>query len=82
MNVGYRRKIDDKLSLLVTGQNILDSARQEVVINTPAFRDRLKFKVRGRAVLLGIAYNFGQGNNRRTQPQGFDFDPSAGSVGQ
>jgi outer membrane receptor protein involved in Fe transport len=82
VNVGYRRKIDDKLSLLVTGQNIFDSARQEIVINTPAFRDRLKFKVRGRAVLFGLAYNFGQGNSRRPQPQGFDFDPSAGSVGQ
>lgn len=82
VNIGYRRKIDDKLSLLVTGQNIFDSARQEVVINTPAFEDHLKFKVRGRALLFGLAYNFGQGTNRRPQPQGFDFDPSAGSVGQ
>ncbi|GAA3996232.1 TonB-dependent receptor domain-containing protein [Sphingomonas humi] len=82
LNVGYRRKIDDKLSLLVTGQNILDSARQDVVVRTPAFRDRLEFKVRGRAVLFGFAYSFGQGGNKKPQPQGFDFDPSAGSVSQ
>jgi outer membrane receptor protein involved in Fe transport len=82
VNVGYRRKINDQLSLLVTGQNILDSARQEIVIRTPSFRDRLKFKVRGRAVLLGLAYNFGQGNGRKRQDDRFDFDPSAGSVGQ
>ena len=59
-----------------------DSARQEIVIRTPSFRDRLKFEVRGRAVLLGFAYNFGQGNSRRPQQNNFDFDPSAGSVGQ
>jgi hypothetical protein len=82
VNVGYRRKVNEQLSLLVTGQNILDSARQEIVIRTPNFRDRLKFEVKGRAILLGLAYNFGQGTGRRRQDQGFDFDPSAGSVGQ
>nr|WP_314442733.1 TonB-dependent receptor [uncultured Sphingomonas sp.] len=82
VNVGYRRKVSEQLSLLVTGQNILDSARQEIVIRTPNFRDKLKFEVRGRAVLLGLAYNFGQGNGRRRQDDRFDFDPSAGSVGQ
>ena len=82
VNVGYRRKINDQLSLLVTGQNILDSAKQEIVIRTPAFRDRLEFRVRGRAVLLGLAYNFGQGNGRKRQDDRFDFDPGAGSVGQ
>lgn len=81
INVGYRRKINDQLSLLVTGQNILDSARQEIVIRTPSFRDRLKFEVKGRSIMFGLAYNFGQGNNRRRQ-DGFDFDPSAGSVPQ
>lgn len=82
VNVGYRRKVNDQLSLLLTGQNILDSAKQEVVIRTPAFRDKLKFEVRGRAVLVGLAYNFGQGNGKRRQDDRFDFDPSAGSVGQ
>jgi outer membrane receptor protein involved in Fe transport len=82
VNLGYRRKIDEQLSLLVTGQNILDSARQEIVIRTPTFRDRLKFEVRGRALLFGLAYNFGQGNSRRRPDQGFDFDPGAQSVGQ
>jgi outer membrane receptor protein involved in Fe transport len=82
VNLGYRRKVNDKFSLLMTGQNILDSAMQEVVIRTPAFRDRLKFEVKGRALLFGLAYNFGQGNGRRRPDQGFDFDPSAGSVGQ
>jgi hypothetical protein len=80
LNFGYRRKVNEQLSLLLTGQNILDSARQEIVFTTPSFRDRLKFEVRGRALMFGLAYNFGQG--RRKPDQGFDFDPSAGSVGQ
>jgi outer membrane receptor protein involved in Fe transport len=82
VNLGYRRKLNEQLSLLVTGQNIFDSARQEIVLRSPSFRDRLKFEVRGRALLFGFAFNFGQGNNRRPQNQGFDFDPSAGSVSQ
>jgi outer membrane receptor protein involved in Fe transport len=82
LNLGYRRKINDQLSLLVTGQNILDTARQEIVIRTPTFRDRLDLKVRARSVMLGLSYNFGGTSGRRRPDQGFDFDPGASSVGQ
>jgi outer membrane receptor protein involved in Fe transport len=82
LNLGYRRKINDQLSLLVTGQNILDSARQEVVIRTPTFRDRLDLKVRARSVMLGLSYNFGGNGGRRRPDQGFEFDPGATSAAQ
>ena len=82
VNFGYRRKVDEQLSLLVTGQNILDSASQKVVIRTPSFRDRVDFKVRARAVFVGLSYNFGGNSGRRRPDQGFDFDPGATSVGQ
>ncbi|WP_300972858.1 TonB-dependent receptor [Sphingomonas sp. LHG3406-1] len=81
VNLGYRRKIDDQLSLLLTGQDILGTARQKVVIRTPTVRDELDFKVGARAFFVGLAYNFG-GNGRRRQDERFDFDPSATSVGQ
>lgn len=81
VNLGYRRKINDQLSLLLSGQDILGTARQEVVIRTPAVQDRLDFKVGARAVFLGLTYNFG-GTSRRRQDERFDFDPSATSVGQ
>lgn len=81
VNLGYRRKINDKFSLLVTGQDILGTARQKVVIKTPTLRDRLDFKVNARALFLGLSWNFG-GNGRRRQDERFDFDPGATSVGQ
>ncbi|GAA4010902.1 TonB-dependent receptor [Sphingomonas swuensis] len=81
VNLGYRRKINDKLSLLVTGQDVLGTARQKVVIRTPSLRDELDFKVNSRALFLGLTYNFG-GSSAKKRPEGFDFDPSATSVGQ
>jgi outer membrane receptor protein involved in Fe transport len=82
VNFGYRRKINDRISLLLTGQNVLDTAKQVVVIRTPLLRDRLEQKVQGRLIMAGISWNFGGTSNRRRPDQGFDFDPSATSVGQ
>jgi outer membrane receptor protein involved in Fe transport len=82
LNFGYRRKINDRFSLLLTGQNVLDTARQVVVIRTPVLRDRLEQKVQGRLIMAGFSWNFGGTSNRRRPDQGFDFDPSATSVAQ
>lgn len=49
VNVGCRRKIDQRLSLTFTGQNILDTMRQETVIDTPILRDLIRQKGRGRS---------------------------------
>jgi outer membrane receptor protein involved in Fe transport len=81
VNLGYRHKINEQMSLSLTGQDIFGTARQKVVIRTPFVRDELMFKVGARAFFLGLTYNFG-GNGRRRQDERFDFDPSATSVGQ
>lgn len=73
VNLGYRRKVDDKLSLLLTGQDVLDSARQVTVFETPALRDRFTQRGTGRIVLLGLVYNLGgQGGRKKPEPA-FDF---------
>ena len=82
VNAGYRRKVNERFSLLLTGQNIFDTAKQEVVIRTPLLRDRLEQRVRGRVILAGLSYNFGGTSNRKRQDPAFDFDPGATSVGQ
>jgi outer membrane receptor protein involved in Fe transport len=82
VNVGYRRKVNDKLSLLMTGQNVLDTAKRTIVIRTPILRDRLEQRVRGRVIQFGLSYNFGGTSNKRRQDPAFDFDPSATAVGQ
>ena len=81
LNLGYRRKVSDKLSLLLTGQNLLDSLRQVTVIEGADFRDRFVGSGPGRTVLAGIVLNFGTGNRRR-QNDGIDFDSGAGNVPQ
>jgi outer membrane receptor protein involved in Fe transport len=82
LNLGYRRKVNDKLSLLVTGQNVLDSAKQVSVFETPTLRDRVEQKGPGRIVLFGLTYNIGgQGPRKRPEPA-FDFSPGSGETPQ
>lgn len=78
LNLGYRRKVNDRLSLLVTGQDVLSSAKQIVVFDTPALRDRFEQRGIGRVVLVGLTYNLGDQNpKRRPEPQ-FDFQQGGG----
>jgi outer membrane receptor protein involved in Fe transport len=73
LNLGYRRKVNDRLSLLVTAQDVLDSARQEVVFETPDLRDRVEQRGPGRIVFFGITYNLRGSTGRQRQEPGFDF---------
>ena len=73
LNLGYRRKVNDRLSLLVTGQNVLDTARQVVVFETPLLRDRLVQKGTGRIFLFGLTYNLGGQTGKRRPEPGFEF---------
>jgi outer membrane receptor protein involved in Fe transport len=78
LNLGYRRKVDDRLSLLVTAQDVLESARQEIVFETPDLRDRIEQRGPGRIVFFGISYNLQGTTGRQRQEPGFDFQPPAG----
>jgi outer membrane receptor protein involved in Fe transport len=83
LNLGYRRKVNDKLSLLVTAQNILDSARQVTVFDTPTLRERTTQRGMGRIVLFGATYTFGGETGRKRQEPAFEFQqPGAGDVPQ
>lgn len=73
LNLGYRRKLNDRFSLMLTAQNVLDSARQVTFIETPTLRDRFEQRGAGRILLFGVTYTLGQSNRRRNEP-GFDFD--------
>ncbi|HEX8642567.1 MAG TPA: TonB-dependent receptor [Allosphingosinicella sp.] len=77
LNFGYRRKVNDRLSLLVTAQDVLDSGRQEIVFDTPDLRDRVEQRGPGRIVLFGISYNLQGTPGRQRQEPGFDFQQPA-----
>ena len=72
LNLGYRRKFNDRLSALITGQNVLDTARQVTLFESPTLRDRIRQHGAGRILLVGLAWNIGGASKKRPEP-GFDF---------
>lgn len=74
LNIGYRRKLTDKLSLNVTGRDVLNSFSNDTVFETPQFRERFEQDIRLRAFYIGLSYSFGSGPRR--QPEQFDFSTS------
>jgi len=82
LNFGYRRKIDERLSLVLSAQNVLDSFKDKVRIDTPAFRERNERNFLQPAVFVGFIYNLGgaaQGA-RRPEPT-FDFEQGGAPPG-
>ncbi|WP_184722518.1 outer membrane beta-barrel family protein [Caulobacter sp.] len=76
LNLGYRRKVNDKLSFVVTAQDALDWFQDVTITDTPALRDRQRRSANVRSVFFGFSYAFGGGKPR---PEQFDF--SAGGPG-
>jgi outer membrane receptor protein involved in Fe transport len=70
VNLGYRHKFDNKLSGVVTVQDIFALSKFDSLIDTPAFRERTIGAPKNRAVFVGVSYAFGGGKPR---DQGFDF---------
>lgn len=77
LNLGYRRKLTEKLSLNVTARDILNTFSTTTIYETPAFREELDQDIRLRAFYIGLSYAFGSGPRR--QPEQFDF--STGPTG-
>jgi len=70
VNLGYRHKFDDRLSAVVTVQDLFSTIRFKQVIDTPTLREKLIFAPQNRGVFVGFTYAFGGGKAR---DQGFDF---------
>jgi outer membrane receptor protein involved in Fe transport len=59
VNLGWRHKLSDTLSLFVTAQDALATYRQETFISTAALRDEVHDRGRTPAAFLGFTYTFG-----------------------
>ncbi|PHY21243.1 TonB-dependent receptor domain-containing protein [Caulobacter sp. BP25] len=75
LNLGYRRKVNDKLSLVVTATDVLDNFAEVIVVDTPTLRDRTRRSANVRSVFFGFSYAFGGGKPR---PEQFDFNAGGG----
>jgi hypothetical protein len=75
LNIGYRHKLNDRLSLLVSAQDVLGSFRDRIVIDTPALKDTIRRGVNTELVFVGLSWTFGGGGRQRDP--GFDFQSGA-----
>lgn len=78
VNLGYRRRLNERLSLQFTVRDVLDQGRNVIYYETPTFSDRTETRFGGRSAFLGFTWTFGNTSNRPQQPA---FDFSAGPEG-
>ena len=69
LNIGYRRKIDDSLSVTVTAQDVLRTLKDVQILDTPTLQGRTRREFNQRAVFVGFTYTFG----RQRRDPGCDF---------
>jgi hypothetical protein len=69
--LGYRHKVSDALSAVVTVQDPTNMYRFRQVIDTPLLKETVDNRARIRAAFVGFTYNFGVAKRR---PEAFDFD--------
>lgn len=77
LNIGYRRKLSDDFSLVFTGTNILDSAEQNVTVDSGTFRDRTFIRFAEPTYYIGFTWSLGGAQGRRPEPA-FDFSTPTG----
>lgn len=76
IDFGYRRKLSDQTSLLVTVQDPLGLYRDKQVIDTPALKSLVVRDPDARNIRVTLAWTFGTGKNRKDP--GFEFTSPGG----
>lgn len=71
LNLGYRRKLTDTVSLNLTVRDLLNEGGDVSILDTPQFRDRTERTLGGRIAFVGLTWNFG--GRARPQDPAFDF---------
>ena len=68
LNLGYRRKLTEKLAFQLTARDLLDDFGDTTTTNTATFRDRTEREFGGRAVFIGLTWTFGATPKRERDP--------------
>ncbi len=72
LNLGYRHKVTDDLSLLITAQDVLKTTDYVITVDRPDLRLKRRTEGNVRAVFIGFTWAFG-GEGKRPKDPGFDF---------
>jgi outer membrane receptor protein involved in Fe transport len=74
VNLGWRHKVDDRMSLTFTAQDLFQTSRYRRHYDTEALVERFEFRPVSRAVFLRLDYRIGgHGKAAKDQPQ-FEYD--------
>jgi len=76
VDLGYRRKINEQLSLLVAVQDALGIFRDKQVIDTPSLKSLVVRDPDARNIRITLAWTFGTGKGRKDP--GFEFQNPGG----
>ncbi|MBS0360076.1 MAG: TonB-dependent receptor, partial [Proteobacteria bacterium] len=77
-DLGYRRKLSDKLFVLVTLQDFLHSFHALTANRTPLLIEQSKTDFDTRAIRVGLTWAFGGG---KPKDPGFEFQSGGGGAG-
>jgi outer membrane receptor protein involved in Fe transport len=75
VNLGWRHKVNDKVTATLTAQDLLDTNRFQRRLNTPTVIERLDVKPVSRGVIFRLDYRFGGGKQARDP--GFEYEAAA-----
>jgi outer membrane receptor protein involved in Fe transport len=78
INLGYRRKLNDRIALTVTVTDVFKSLKNEVVYDSPNLEGTLTRQRSSRGIFVGLRYRFGTGKPQR---EGFDYNAGSGGGG-
>lgn len=71
INLGYRRKLTNDLSAVLTVADLLNKQRDRTVIDTPTLSDQFERRQLGRTAFLSLSWKFGTGG--KAKDPGFDY---------
>ncbi|HEY3951581.1 TonB-dependent receptor domain-containing protein [Phenylobacterium sp.] len=74
LNLGFRHKLSDRISVLATVQDVLRTYHSQLVLDTPALSQRVERSFDTRTFALTLVWNFG--GQRKNDP-GFQFENGA-----
>jgi outer membrane receptor protein involved in Fe transport len=80
VNLGWRHKVNDRVTATLTAQDLLDTNRFQRRLDTPTVIERLDVKPVSRAVIFRLDYRFGGGGKQAREP-GFEYETGAGPPG-
>ena len=77
INLGYRRKLSDKLAFVATANDVFQTAGQRSVTDSPLLHGHGESDQHDRALYLSLVFTFGGG--RRQQQPNFDYGDAGGN---